>query len=316
MNGTHPSNNMNRQEMYSRLLEVEKLAKTSKIKRMMHAPLKYIFAIGWRSTIYRLNQTKYTVNTSLFTGQKISLWLPAATDIYLTGGKSHPSETRLAKFMILNIEEGQTYWDIGAHYGYFSMIASLLTSSKGHVLSVEASPVTFNLLKENTQNLDNSTIINSAVSDKLGEVSFYQFPNLYSEYNSVDVEQFNHESWYQGVKASQVMIKSITLDNLYKENSFSRPDMIKIDVEGAEFRVISGGSQLFTESSPIVIMEYLAGFRGNKPHHQATQKLIDLGYQPHIIQEDGNLLKRNDIDAYLDSENLESDNIVFLKNGI
>lgn len=106
------------------LRKVEYLTNTSKIGRFLHHPLKYIYAIILKNFIYPINNKEQTKSCSLFTKQKIHILLPAATDIYLTGGKTHSSEIRLAKFLIQNLDKNDHFWDIGAHYGYFSLIAS------------------------------------------------------------------------------------------------------------------------------------------------------------------------------------------------
>lgn len=65
-----------------------------------------------------------------------------------------------------------------AHYGYFTLLAAHLVSKHGKVFGFEASPATFEILNKNKVTFKSIEIHNKAVSDKAGELTFYQFPNL------------------------------------------------------------------------------------------------------------------------------------------
>lgn len=129
--------------LHRKIEKVAALSKSTKWKRLINNPFKYLLAIGLKNFIYPFWHQSFLVRCKLFTGQNIRILLPASTDIFLTGGKSHITEIKLAKFLMQNLNEGSVFWDIGAHYGYFSMLGSQVVSDKGKVLSVEASPATF-----------------------------------------------------------------------------------------------------------------------------------------------------------------------------
>lgn len=77
----------------------------------------------------------------------MNIALPASTDIYLTGGKSHDSEIRLAKFLIKNLNQGDNFVDIGAHYGYFTLLGAHLVGKGGRVF-FEPGKSTYSLLEK------------------------------------------------------------------------------------------------------------------------------------------------------------------------
>ncbi|MCY1532314.1 methyltransferase, FkbM family [compost metagenome] len=155
-------------------------------------------------------------------------------------------------------------------------------------------------------------MFNKAVSRDKGVLSFYEFPNLYSEYNSLDVSQFEHEKWFKKSPPKKTTVPTASLDLLYAQYE-NAPKIIKIDVEGAENLVISGAQQILTASKPVIIMEFLASDRQNETHKEAASQLAAHGYIAHIILPDGALQEVKDIDAYLEQIQLESDNIVFRK---
>lgn len=181
------------------LNKVTKLANYTKIQRFLHHPFKYIFAMYFREFIYPKTKQEKIVTAPLFYGEEMKIALPASMDIYLTRGKSHFSETRLASFLLKNLENGAHFLDIGAHFGYFTLLAAKVVGLKGKVYSFEPSEKSFNLLKLNTEKRKNISCFNQAVSDKEGEITFYQFPVLYSEYNSMDIAQYENEAWFQNL---------------------------------------------------------------------------------------------------------------------
>jgi FkbM family methyltransferase len=303
---------MTNQNQLAALASVERIATANKLWRMLNHPFKYFFAIAYRELIYPFSKKEMIVKTNLFNGSPITIALPASTDIYLTGGKSHDSEIRLAKFLIQNLLPDSTFVDIGAHYGYFSLIASNIVK-EGMVYSFEPSSKTFSILQSNLSGLKNAVVLNKAVSDKSGHVVFYEFDNLHSEYNSTQVAQFENQNWFKELKPQTHEIDSVSLANFCKENSVI-PHIIKIDVEGFENAVIKGGEELWAtlNKKPIVVMEYLEQSRSNSPHKEALELLSKWGYSSNIIDKNGKLIPEKNIDAYLQKSSLDSDNIVFV----
>ena len=169
--------------MQKNLQSVEYLATASKLHRFLASPWRYINSVIFRQTMYRWTKRGKFAQAQTFFQTPMTLLLPAATDIYLTGGKTHPSEIRLTKFLIQHLKEGNTFFDVGAHFGYFSLLAAKCIGTKGKILAFEPSKSTFELLQKNTAAHPNIRIFNNAVSDSSEIISFYEFPVLYSEYN-------------------------------------------------------------------------------------------------------------------------------------
>jgi len=303
---------MTKIKLIQKLDKVEKIASASKFKRMLMNPFKYFNAIIFREVIYKQKKVEKEVLSKTFFNTKMHLLLPSSTDIYLTGGKSHDSEIRLARFLINNLENDNSFVDVGAHYGYFTLLGSKLVGNDGKVFSFEASPTTYKVLSKNSQNKTNINIFNLAVSDEVSVLKFYEFPNLYSEYNTLDINQFKNENWFSEYKPKEVNIQSIILDD-FLSNKKVYPKILKIDVEGAENKVINGLRSYLEENSPFIVMEYLSKERGNKEHQEAEYRLNSLGFSSFVIDKSGSLKKIESISKYLEENNLESDNIVFSK---
>lgn len=303
---------MSNNHLLDAVLSVEKIASMSRLGRMFNNPVKYLLSIFHRDFIYPFWKKEIIIKTKLFNGNSMIIALPASIDILLTGGKSHISEIRLLRFLIKNLHANSVFIDVGAHYGYFSLIASDILKN-GKVYSFEPASKSFGILEKNMNGIANVAILNKAVSNKNDSVTFYEFDTLHSEYNSTQVAQFENEDWFKAVKAQAQKIDAVSLSSFCNEKSLT-PDIIKIDVEGFENEVIKGSENLLTSSKkkPVIVMEYLESKRSNAPHQEAFSLLSQWGYSSHIISNDGDLIAEKDIDTYLLKHALESDNIVFV----
>ena len=298
--------------LLTQLHEVERLSAGSRWARFIHNPGGYLFAILHRRFIYPGRKNEAYRKAGLFFGADMNIALPAATDIFLTGGKSHDSEIRLAKFIIMNLKSKDHFLDIGAHFGYFSILASRIVGPEGKVLAFEAASKSFSLLQLNGD-AHHFTAKHEAVSDKTGSLTFYEFPNLYSEYNTMEIAQFEQEAWFQYYKPTAVQVRALTIEDIIDQYNI-HPQIIKIDVEGAEYKVIDGSRQYFKDNDPYFVMEYLAENRSNEAHKKAVELMRSLDYNTFIINSAGVLEEVNDIDASMHDAKLDSDNVVFKKN--
>ena len=141
---------------------------------------------------------------------------------------------------------------------------------------------------------------------------FYEFPVSHSEYNSSSVAQFEAEPWFKDVKPEQVEIAATTLDTITLPRDFL-PQIVKIDVEGAEHRVMLGGLSYLSAEAPSIVMEYLAPSRNNESHREAAKILSEIGFKPFAISHEGLPEPLADIENYLTHSGLDSENIVFQK---
>ncbi|MGB0931481.1 MAG: FkbM family methyltransferase [Chitinophagales bacterium] len=291
---------------------VSKIAAASKFYRLLLHPFKYFNAILFRELIYKRKKQSKAVTAKTFFGTSMNILLPSSTDIYLTGGKSHDSEIRLAKFIIKQLRQGDGFVDVGAHYGYFSLLASKIVGTEGKVLAFEASPSTFRVLQKNIADWKNITAFNKAVSDSPSSLTFYEFPALYSEYNTMDISQFEGEDWFSEFQPKAIEVEAVVLGDVIK-NQLVVPKIIKIDVEGAEFKVINGLKEFLKKQSPAIVMEYLSDERGNRPHKEAEKLLKGLKYKAYTITDSADLESIENISNYLNDKKMESDNIVFVR---
>src|SRR4051794_36567298 len=146
--------------------------------------------------------------------------------------------------------------DIGAYIGSYTIMASKSIGEKGKVVAIEADPNNYDMLVRNINlnTLTNVMTLNYAVYSKETMIKLY-LPTVngsYSEfakYNTVISQRAHGEQKFVEVNAD-------TLDNLLLQNKINYEDVnwIKIDVEGAEFEVLKGATNVLSKSKDISIL--------------------------------------------------------------
>lgn len=301
-----------RQKIWNALLLAEKKARSTPLGRFLKAPIIYPLLMVFNKVYYPIAKRGIYLDSEMFFGRKMKTLLPAGTDIKLNGIKSHDSEIRLTKFLTRYNMDGVDFIDVGAHYGYYALLASYLLDNRGKVYAIEASKHSYEILLENTTQYANIKIYHNAAGNIPGEVTFYEYPGPLAEYNTTVKDAYAQSSWIKNVPQTINIVETIILDDLIAQHQISKA-IIKIDVEGGELSVIKGLSKSLENVELTIVMEYLWSPDLSSPHHQAAEMLIRRGYKAHSIDRGGELSYVDDIDAYLKKEGLDSDNLVFEK---
>jgi FkbM family methyltransferase len=156
---------------------------------------------------------------------------------------------------------GIIIWDIGAYQGYHALGFAINSCPDSKILAFEPDPFNFKILKQNIGNnpvLKEKIIpINIALTDKAGQ-SFLQssiFKNNLSTSGSFlsEIKPPLESSVYRYFARQKIHTE--TIDEFILNNRELIPDIIKIDVEGAELLVLKGGLKLLAEKSPVLLME-------------------------------------------------------------
>jgi FkbM family methyltransferase len=159
-------------------------------------------------------------------------------------------------------KEGDIVVDIGAHIGKYTIIASKMVGSKGKVIAIEAHPVNYDILKQNIElnNLSNVIALNYAVHSQETMVKLYE-PGQeegFTIYNTIMTDRIplNNQKYIE--------VKANTLDSLLFENGTKEVNWIKIDVEGAEYEVLKGATNILSSSKDISLLIEIHNLSGNK----------------------------------------------------
>ena len=298
--------------IWKALEKSERNARSGRVIRFLRNPILYPALLAYYHLIYPRLKKGVTTTVKTFFGVPMKTMLPSGTDIALNGIKSHDSEIRLSKFLVLNLKPGDCYIDVGAHYGYYSLLASVLVGPNGKVFSIEPTAASFSLLEENTRGLNNITIHHAAAGETDTKLVLYEYPGPYAEYNTVIENAYVNEKWAKRIKPQVTEVDTILLDSLMLHQNISHAT-IKIDVEGSEKAVLNGMKNFLLNKQPLIVMEYLMSNKNNKPHQQAADFLNEFGYKSYSITPEGALKEEVNIETYMQEHKINSDNIVFLK---
>ena len=166
-------------------------------------------------------------------------------------------ENSLSLFLMRALKEGDTFYDIGAHIGYFSIFCSFLVGTTGKVISVEPENNNFNHLEHHIELNKNHNIIpiQGVISDIDGQIDLNINLNNDGGHSLLDISQLTG-NLQSKESTNRVKTDSHTLDTLINLNDFPLPQVIKIDTEGAELLVIRGGKKtVIPEKVKFVVCE-------------------------------------------------------------
>ncbi len=197
----------------------------------------------------------------------------------------------------LTVNSKPLIFDIGAHHGesvnYFKNILP-----DANIYSFEPDPDSFSILT--SKNVKEVLYFNLALSDKDGKETFYR--NNISHTNSllkvnisskdsIGISQaaIENDAQYFDSFNNEISVDTMRLDSFIKEHSINKIDILKIDVQGAEYRVLCGGNAALAKTK-VVVME-LSFF--DYYEHQTTfldveKILVPLGFRLFSISEISN----------------------------
>lgn len=171
-------------------------------------------------------------------------------------------EDFLVESITKNIDPtNKTIWDIGAHIGYQTFAFASIVKENGTVVSFEPNKNNIDTLRKNLElnkELNERIILRTeAISDINGTTTF----NISRDKNDSttsggymnEVTPPLPDSSYSSFFKSEVQTK--TIDTLVEVNKLPEPDIIKIDVEGAEHKVLLGAQKFIERKKPILIIE-------------------------------------------------------------
>lgn len=192
-------------------------------------------------------------------------------------------EPHLTRWISHRLEPGDTFVDVGANIGYYSLLASRLVGKGGTVVAIEASPTTFEELRVNLalNGVSNVRAVNIAAAESAGTVGIYRG----HEYNTglttiLEGRGFDLEC----------EVRSAPLSTILHADEACNARLIKIDVEGAEWSVVAGMEPIINGGRPDleIIIEVNADLlaRDGKTADDLLRPFLEGGYHPYRVEND------------------------------
>lgn len=155
------------------------------------------------------------------------------------------------------VQQGDVVWDIGANVGLFTFAAASVAGTTGYVLAIEADIWLVELLRKSVQTRPEASaeceVLSAAVSDSV-DLSRFQIAARGRSTNHL--AGVNGSSQTGGVRNS-VLVNTVSLDWLLER--LPAPQVLKIDVEGAEYQVLNGALKLLSTIRPTILCEVTSG---------------------------------------------------------
>jgi FkbM family methyltransferase len=212
-----------------------------------------------------------------FDGGKI--WLDTAASEMQALMAESCWEWRKVEYMRRHLKAGMTFVDAGAHSGYFSLQAASLVGETGQVFAFEPEPNNyFEWLLPNIGSNSYQQIMpyQIALSDRRGNYALYL-----GQHNG------KHSLYREVIDQPSVQVRVRPLDHVLEDHPFERPiDMIKIDVEGAEYDVLNGMRKTIRRSPNLHILMDLHPELGFTPSIVEAFLTRDHNFKLYSIRDD------------------------------
>jgi FkbM family methyltransferase len=193
-----------------------------------------------------------------------------------------PHVTKVVKDIL---KPGATFVDIGANVGYFTILAGKIVGPEGRVFAFEPfSPnVKLIYLNADSNGLENVQIFPYALWDKRTAFVAYTVDTNagFKEYRG-DPEEIS----------TRDIVLSTTLDESLR--GFERVDVMKIDIEGSEYKALKGGLELIDKHHPSIVTEFFPDslrLTSEVTGEEYLDLLLGCGYSLSIIEDSGSVQK-------------------------
>jgi FkbM family methyltransferase len=190
-------------------------------------------------------------------------------------------EPAVAALIRQRLRPGDTFVDVGANIGYFSLVAARAVGATGEVLAFEPSPEVRRALADNLRlnGITNVVVKEEALGPSHGEVTFFTGPARDTGLGSLRRMD----------EGSTIRVSQIPFDEVAA--GVDRITMVKIDVEGGESGVLEGMIRTLAARHPDIIVEVTDAFL--RPLGSSARELLALlrshGYRVWRLDDTGAL---------------------------
>ena len=281
-------------ELLQRLEKAERLRSASRAERIARRPLA--MAAPW---LLRKAGRTWQTSCETFFGERMHIVLPetVSTELLRYGF----FEADVCRTLIALLKPGDTFFDIGSHFGFFSMLARSLCGPDGQVVAFEPTPSTARITERNLQRWANTRVINKACWEEPSTVSINDYGLANSAFNSLLGPRSGADE-PAALTARTVTVEAIDLDTISAELGFT-PSFVKIDAESSELPILRGMSRTLAQARPILSIEVGDfGVEGAAPSRDIVSYLESRGYSAHRYTPHG--LERHERQERYGYENL------------
>jgi len=197
-----------------------------------------------------------------------SCWIARndATGRMILRGHFENAESRFIKQFL---KPGMVVLDIGAHHGYYSLLASQKVGPTGRVIAFEPSLRERRILLQHLRlnACTNVQVEETALGETEGRAEFFVVQGRETGCNSLRPPDVR-----QPTQATEVRVAR--LDDFIRQQDLKRVDFVKMDVEGAELSVLKGATEFLERRPRPVIFCEVQDLR-TRPWGYAAREIVD-----------------------------------------
>jgi FkbM family methyltransferase len=158
-------------------------------------------------------------------------------------------EPEVTQWVTSSLKPGDVFVDVGAHVGYYTLLAGKLVGESGKVVAVEPNPATVTRLERDIalNPFQNIVVRKVACTDRETTLRFFQAP-----IDNTGTSSINKSNAHEG---NEISVPGVPLDKIIQDLGINRVDLVKIDVEGAEMMVLGGMTNIIASYHPKVSIE-------------------------------------------------------------
>jgi FkbM family methyltransferase len=174
---------------------------------------------------------------------------PDSLDVYSTmraNGNAFDYDDFLVCYQAL--PDGNTFYDIGANVGYFS-VEMMSLGEPGSVVAFEPQTSLARALRRSgdVNGFDGLKVFDALVGDRTGVAEMFVAPATIHSSAVGDSNRPHH---------SKLRKEMVAIDDLVARGTIAPPDVVKVDVEGSEHLVFRGAAKTFRTNRPHIFFEY------------------------------------------------------------
>jgi FkbM family methyltransferase len=232
-------------------------------------PLELALFLKWALRVKRIEAD----------AQGIKLWVDPASNFGKRILREGNYEAELTSAFRELLSPGQTFVDVGANEGWFSMLAAKLVGASGRVLACEPQERLWPVITKNIflNAYANVQLLPYAVSEEQGEAVINLYPSLNTGSSNISNTKRRWET--------QQRIKLLPLTNLLASLQGGNVDLLKVDVEGFEHKVLlSAGEHLGSTIKRLVVELHPAQLDAlGSSERQVVALLESRGYSKRVV---------------------------------
>jgi FkbM family methyltransferase len=247
---------------------IEKIALLSSLPLATKFPFTQLARALNHRAIPRIAELAYSSGTQEVNGILMDIPPPPS---WGGGGEFHMAlgtyEAAEIAFILSRLSPGDTFLDVGAHIGYFTLPAARRVGSTGRVFAVEPSPASMDLLKRNVElnGFSCVTLIHGAASDRDGQATF-TISSRSPMWNTLRGEALGDKD------STSITVSTRSVDSIVAEAGWPKVAGLKLDVEGAESEVLNGAIETLSRNPSAFVVFEISG--GNQARIDASMHTL------------------------------------------